>query len=844
MLRVSFRNMWEHKLRLFLSGAAVVLGVALLAGTLVFTDTLEKTFTDLFETTSSDVTVTPKMAFETGLTGTGVAGTVPSMPESAVSDVQAVDGVETAEGYVQVEGVYVVDRDGDVLNTGGAPGIGVNWSDLPELSSASLVEGRAPSRSDEIVIDTGTADKTGYEVGDTVPVVTTGPRLEATLVGVMKFGEDGGLAGASLTAFDMETAQRLLLEPGRLSGISVLADGASDRDVADRIASALGPEYDVKTQAEMAQDLASQLQDSLAFINTFLLVFAGVALFVGSFLILNTFSMLVAQRTRELALLRALGASRRQTTGSVLAEALLLGVLGSLTGLALGYGLALGLKALFSNFGLTLDGPLVFSAATVAWSMGVGVAMTLAAAYLPARRASRVPPVVAMQPDLSRPQRSLGLRLGIGAPLTLGGVLALGVGPLLLEGNAAAMTAGIGGYALVMGAIVLSPMLARPFVRFAGAALPRLAGKTGQLAQENAMRNPRRTATTASALMIGLALVTGFSIIGASVKASVDQAIGDTMQADYVVSTSVGQPFTPAIADELTSTDGVASVTRTRFGVGRLDGEEAVLLAYDGTVDRSLDVEFVAGSFDGLRGNGLLVDEVVAEDTGWQLGDTVELQMENGERRELRVGGIVEPNAVFGSYVVSMRTYAGMGGSPMDRYVYVNLTPDAAASTRDTVEEVVSTYPVVELKDAAAFQEEQRAQVDQLLVLINALLVLSVLIAVLGVINTLALSVIERTRELGLLRAVGMRRREVRRMIRWESVVISVYGAVAGLLIGVLFGAGITGALQSQGITEVVVPFGQLLAFLVLGGVIGVVAAVFPARRAARLKVLDAIAAQ
>ncbi len=846
MLRVSWRNLWAHKVRLFLSGAAVVLGVAFVSGTLVFTDTLEQTFTSLFENTSSDVTVSPKAAFDAGLAGTSIGGSAPSMPESVVSEVRAVDGVALAEGNVQAEGVYVINKDGHVLNTGGAPGIGVNWSNQPDLSSMTLVKGRSPRGEDEVALDTGTIEKTGYRIGDTVPLVTTGPRVQAHLVGVLRFGKSGGLAGASLTAFDMRTAQRLLLKPGRVSGVSAVAeDGVTDQKLADRISAALGADFEVKTKSQQAQDLAAQLEDSLQFISTFLLVFAAVALFVGTFLILNTFSMLVAQRTRELALLRALGASRRQTTGSVLGEALVLGVLGSVMGLFLGYGLALALKVLFGRFGLTLDGDLVFAPATVAWSLGIGVLVTLAAAYLPARRASRVPPVVAMNADVPERHRSLRLRLLIGAPFAVGGAGALVLGPRVLDGNTAAAVAGVGGYALVIGAIVLSPLLARPFVRIVGAPMPRLGGKTGQLARENAMRNPRRTATTASALMIGLALVTGFSIIGASMKASVDAAIGNTMQADYVVSTSVAQPFTPKIADQLAATTGVASVTRTRFGIGQFDGEQSVLVAYDAnTVDRSLDVDFDAGDFDGMRGNGLLVDAAVAQRRGWHVGDTVTLVTQNGRNRALRIGGTFERNNALGTYVISTRTYTAMGGAPMDRYVYVNLARGAGAATRKAIENVTAAYPVVGLKSPAQFQQEERAQVDQLLTMVNALLVLSVLIAVLGVVNTLALSVIERTREIGLLRAVGMRRRDVRRMVRWESVVISLYGAAAGVVIGVLFGAGITGALRSQGITEVIVPVGQLTAFLVLGGAIGVVAAILPARRAARLQVLDAIAAQ
>ncbi len=846
MFRLGLRNLWVHKVRLLLSGAAVVLGVAFVSGTLVFSDTLESTFTSLFENAASDVTVAPRSAFDTGLTGTGLGGTVSSVPESVVSRVADLDGVAVAEGYVQAEGVYVVDRHGDVLDTGGAPGIGASWSDEPRLRSGSLVEGRAPRGPHEVVLDTGSVEKAGYTLGDTVPLVTTGPRLQASLVGVLRFGDSGGLAGASLALFDSDTAQRLFLGPGRVSGVDVLVDdGATDDEVAATISEALGSRYEVKTNAEQAADLAAQLEDSLQFINTFLLVFAGVALFVGSFLILNTFSMLVAQRTRELALLRALGASRRQTTSSVLVEALVLGVLGSLAGLGLGYGLALGLKAVFGRFGLTLDGGLVFSTSTVVWALALGVLVTVAAAYLPARRASRIPPVVAMNPDIPARRRSLRVRVWIGTPLAAGGAAALLVGPTVLDGTAAAAAAGAGGYALVVGAIVLSPLVARPFVAAAGAVLRRAGGRTAQLARENAKRNPRRTASTASALMIGLALVTGFSIIGASMKASVDRVIGDTMRADYVLSTSLAQPFTPALADELAAIEGVESVTRTRFGVGLFDGKEGVLTAYDAaTVDRSLDVGFVEGGFEGLRGAGLLVDEAVAEQRGWHVGDEVGLEMQNGRQERLQVNGTFERNNALGTYLVSLQTYTQLGGAPMDRYVYVNLSPEAGAQSREAIQEAVRAYPVVDLKDAEEFQDDERGQVDQMLMLVNALLVLSVLIAVLGVVNTLALSVVERTREIGLLRAVGMRRREVRRMVRWESVLISLYGTVTGVLVGILFGVGITRALESQGITDVVVPVAQLVTFLVLGGLVGVVAAILPARRAARLPVLEAIATQ
>ena len=842
MLRTALRNLLSHKLRLLLSGLAVVLGVAFISGTMTFTDTLHRTFTDLFDDAAADVNVEPEAAFETGMTGTGVASAQSSVPAGLVDQVAGVDGVAAAEGYVQAEGVYVLDADGEVADTGGAPGIGISWSDADELSPATLTDGRAPEVAGEVALDSTTAEELGYRVGDKITVLTTGPRVEAELVGTFRFGDDGGLAGASMTAFDEATAQSLLLADGRFTGISVAAEeGVTHAELADRIESQVGGGYDVTTKAEQAADQAASLEDQLSFIDTFLLVFAGVALFVGSFIILNTFSMLVAQRTRELALLRALGAGRRQITTSVLVEALVLGLVGATVGLAAGFALAHGLKALFGQFGLTLDGGLVLTAETVAWSYAVGVVVTLLAAYLPARRAAKVAPVAAMRSELVTTARPLRTRTLVGTAFAVTGLAGLVSGTI---GDGVGGLVAIGAGALLVGAITLSPVLAVPFIRLVGAVLPRLAGKTGHLARENALRNPRRTAATSSALMIGLALVTGFSIIGASARASVDKLIDDVLVAEYVVSTSVGQPFTPAVAEELRKVEGISSVTQERYGTARFDGAESFFVAYDpSTLTDSLAVDLVAGDVDGLAGDGLLVSEDTADTEGLAVGDEVEFLVANGERRALQVRGIFHDNSALGPYLVSMDTYTATGGTPLDRYVYVDVEDGAdAAAVESAVEDVVAAYPVVQLKDAEGFKDEQRGGIDQMLMLINALLGLSVLIAVLGVVNTLVLSVIERTRELGLLRALGMSRRQVRRLVRLESVVISVYGAALGLGLGGLLGLALTELLQSQGLSVTAVPGGQLALFLLLGAVIGVVAAAFPARRAGRLNVLDAIA--
>jgi putative ABC transport system permease protein len=476
----------------------------------------------------------------------------------------------------------------------------------------------------------------------------------------------------------------------------------------------------------------------------------------------------------------------------------------------------------------------------------VGVVVTLLAAYLPARRAARTPPVAAMRDDHVAVEKSLRRRTAAGAVLAALGIAALVGGGLTDDGSDAASLVGIGSVALVLAAIALSPVLARPFVRVVGAVLPRIWGTTGHLARENALRNPRRTAATASALMVGLALVSAFTVIGASTNASIDKLVGSALSADFVVSTAVGQPFTPEVADDLRAVDGVEAVMQERFGAAQFDGTESFFAAVDpATLDRTLQLDYAAGGTDGLEDDGLLVDEPTAESRGLSVGDVVPTVLPTGDRVDLTVGGVFATNQAVGPYVMSLETHTATGGIPLDRYVYVDVDDDAdLAAVRSDLTEAVGAYPVVDLKDQEEFAEEQRGQVAQLLLLINALLVLSVIIAVLGIVNTLALSVIERTREIGLLRAVGLSRSQLRRMVRLESVVISVYGAALGLVLGTVFGVSLARALAGQGIEVLVVPGARLAAFLLVGAVIGVLAAVWPARRAARLKVLDAIAAQ
>jgi putative ABC transport system permease protein len=602
----------------------------------------------------------------------------------------------------------------------------------------------------------------------------------------------------------------------------------SNAGLRDEVGAALPTGFEALDDAQIAAESQSSLEQGLSFITTFLLVFAAVALVVGTFLILNTFSIIVAQRTRELALLRALGASRRQVTRSVLIEALVVGLVGSTIGLALGFGLALGLKALFGAIGLDLSGAgLVFAWRTVAVAYAVGVLITLLAAYLPARRAAQVPPVAAMRDDVAMPESSMRRRLVAGGMLTAVGAGLMGWS-LAADGGLTAL--GIGVLAVFVGVALLAPVIGRPIVGLIAAPFPRLFGPVGVLARQNARRNPRRTAATASALMIGLALVSAMAVLGQSTKASVDELIGSDLRADYVVSNAIGIPFSTDIAGRIAAVPGVAEVVPVRYGQARIDGQDTFLTGTEvAGYGRMVTLTVREGSLDG---GGVVVGADRAAQRGWHVGDV------------LPVTAVVEPSQLAGSTIVPLDVLQQSGQSPVDSTLYVARAPgsDAAAVTA-AIDTSIADLPTITAKDQAAFAAEQRAPVDQILTIVYALLGLAVIIAVLGIVNTLALSVIERTREVGLLRAVGLSRRQLRSMVRLESVAIAVLGAVLGVGLGLVFGISLRQALSGDGVSVLSVPVGQLAVFVLLSALVGVLAAVWPARRAARMDVLRAITA-
>jgi putative ABC transport system permease protein len=844
VLKVTWRNLIARKLRLLLSAFAIVLGVAFVAGSLIFTDAMGGAFDDIIEGSTADV----EIAYQ-GANDFDSQQDSRVIPASVVEDLEQLPEAAGVYPSTGLQSVFVIGSDGKVVGGNGPPGLAFNPTDARSITGKQIIDladGAMPDGPDEIALDVRTAEKAGYEIGDTVTLVTPGtpPTMKAELTGLVEFGS-GGLNGATLTMFDLRFMQEEFFEGKDVyTSISLnAAPGVSQEELAAAAQKVLPKDVVARTGDAVVAKNQAGIDEIMGFLNTFLLVFAAVSLVVGTFLIINTFSILVAQRSRELALLRALGASRRQVNRSVLLEALGVGVVGSTLGLVGGYLLALGLRALFGIFGLDLAGAeFPVEPSTVVASYAVGIVVTVVAAYLPARRAARIAPVQAMRDDVAMPESTLRVRILIGVILVVLGGISMAAG-LAEVGGDVLVEIGLGMLSVLVGIALLSPLAARPVIRAFGA-LFRPFGTVGRLATENSLRNPRRTAATASALMVGLALMAMMSILGSSASASTDATIAQSLTSEFVVSNAVGQPFSTDVAREIRRLDSVDTVASLRYGYPDVKGGGSAWMAAIDPADFAhvIKVPMVQGTLDALSDGGALVGSSTAERNGYDVGDTVTLKFQGGDV-DVRIAGIVSSNgAVPADWLVTQDTFDKGGLEPLDSMLFITKAPGASTEElRSGVEKITEDLPTVTLKDPQQFADEQKAQINQFLLLINGLLVLSVLIAILGVVNTLALSVIERTREVGLLRAIGLSRRQLRTMIRLESIVIAVFGALLGLGMGLAFGLTLMQALKDEGLSETVVPWPTLLAFVLAAAVVGVLAALFPARRAARLDVLRAI---
>lgn len=844
MLKMTWRNVFARKVRLALSAFAIVLGVAFVSGSFIFTDAMGNAFDGIIEGSTADVEIAYKGAAnfdsqeDTRVLTAPVVARLRRLPEAA-----------SVHPGVQLQTVYVVGRNGKVVGGNGPPGLAVNDTGTRAVTGKrilTLTSGALPRRDGQVALDVDTARKAGYSLGDRVTLATTGTpaTMKERLTGLVQFG-DGGLNGATLSVLDRRAMQKHFFG-GRdvYTAIQLnAAPGVSQQRLRDAAQRVLPAGVQARTGDVVVKANKAQLDKFLGFLNKFLLVFAGVSLVVGTFLIINTFSILVAQRSRELALLRALGASRRQVNGSVLAEALVVGLVGSTAGLAVGYLLARGLQGLFGLIGFDLSrASFGINLRTILASYAVGVVVTMLAAYLPARRAARLAPVAALRDDVALPESSLRRRVLSGSVL-----IVLGTGAMLLgfdrSGNTTLILIGLGMLAILVGVSLLSPWLGRPLTRAFEVGYRRVFGTVGVLAAQNSLRNPRRTAATASALMIGLTLVALMSILGQSATASVDAAVKSTLTSQFVVSNVVGTPFTPSVAQRIRRLDGVQDVSQFRSAVGRIGGRQAFIGAVDPrTFALALAVPMQQGSLAALRPGTIAMSQTSATRRGYRLGDVVPVRFQGGTVALRLVATYGGSGALPANYLVTPDTLRKGGLRPLDTLVYVSKSPGAdPATVRAGIKHIIKGLPTVTVKDPQQYAQQQKSQINIFLYFIYALLGLAVVIAVLGIVNTLALSVIERTREVGLLRAVGLDRRQLRRMVRLESVVVAVLGAVLGVGMGLVFGIALQRAIADEGVNVLAIPWVQLVVFVLLSAVAGVVAAALPARRAARLDVLRAI---
>jgi putative ABC transport system permease protein len=845
VLKIALRSLGAHKVRLALTAAAVFLGVAFVTGMLMLTNALDRTFTDIFESGAQDVLVTRTAAVTEDITQSTGDDQVRLIDESTVAEVAAVPGVAAASGAIFQNGAYLIDVDGEVVGGNGPPAAGVNWQPDEELAVARITDGRAPQAPREVVVDDVTFPKLGLAVGDEVRMVTPEGRITVDLVGVFKYGETGGLAGATITAFTPQRAQALFTAPGKWQSVEVaVEDGTTDQQAADAIAAALGEGWTVKTRAQQVQESSDALRQGLSFITYILVGFAGISLFVAAFLIYNTFAMLVAQRGREMALLRAVGSSRRQVLSSVLVEAVLLALVAAAIGVGLGYLIARLLVAGLGQIGLSLTSGVVLTPQAVLWAVVLAVVVTVLSALLPALKAARTPPLAALREADTPVERPGRARSVLGAVLLVGAVAALATA---FTQDPSVQVVALGALGLLVAVVLLAPVLAVGAAKAAGG-LMRVGGVSGQLAGRNAERGPRRVAATASALLIGLALVTTVAVVVASARESINQLVDRSFGADFVVATQTGNPFSAGIATQLRDVPDVEYVVSQSQGPARVDGEDQLITAMGGgPVDAVFDVTATGGEVGELIQGTAVADADWARDAGVGVGDRVTALFPSGQSRAFTIGGVFEPldGGLLSGLVIPKEDYRAVGGAAQDTLLYVTLAQGAdPQQALSAVEAVTEENPLLQVLDQTAIKEENSQTINQLLYLIYGMLGLSIIIAALGVVNTMALSVLERTREIGLLRAVGASRRQVRRMIRWEAVLVALTGALTGVAVGLISGIALRQALSDDGIEVLVVPAATVIVILVLAIVLGILAAALPARRAARLDILGAIATE
>jgi putative ABC transport system permease protein len=838
--RLATRNLRSSPLRLALISLAIILGVGFVSGAFVLGDTISKAFDDLFAKVNQNVAVQVQ-----GVASVSSEDRQP-VPASVLPKVLAVDGVAGAEGTAAGTAT-IIGNNGKTIGQSGPPTLGFGWvtgSARTTTSTLTLVSGTAPVGPDQVVIDTHSATIAKFHLGQKVRVITSGGIGQFTLVGTVRFGTSDNLLGATLSAFAMPTAQRLFGLVGKYTSINVTGkEGVLDSTLATRVQAVLPPGYEAITGASATKQASDQFNSIIGILRDVLLVFAGIALFVGAFIIFNSFSITIAQRTRQVGLLRAVGASRGSVVGEVVVEALIIGIVASILGVLFGIVVAIGLEKLFDLFGASLPkAPIQVEPRTIIVGLVVGIGVTLIAALRPAIRASRIPPIAALR-DAQHVSVHSVRRLvtavvvtGLGVALVLIGLFAGAGNPYVLLG--------LGALLLFVGAAMLTEQIAKPLARVIGAPMILIGRIPARLGRENAMRNPGRTAQTATALTIGVALVTAATIFAGSLYATFAGTLDQRLRAQVVVQAGNQQPFTPAAASVLGSSPELSAVSAWRVGQFRDVHRDvhSVSGINPATILDVYDPGLESGSFAALAEPGTIaVQKGYAKTNHLAIGSTMPAFFAKTGLQKLRVAAIFS-DSTFGLFFISLDEYVRNFSTQQDTIILARAaTGTSAGEAKQAAARALAGYPNLTVYTKAAYKEQVNSQINQLLYLVYTLLGLAVIIAIFGIVNTLALSIFERTREIGLLRAVGMSRRATRAMIRWEAIIVALIGGIVGLVLGAFIGIVVVERVPL--LTTLSVPWSSLIVFLVLAGVAGVVAAIFPARRAARLNVLDAIQA-
>jgi putative ABC transport system permease protein len=849
MIRVALRGMLGRKLRTSLTAIAIVLGVAMVAGTFMLTDSIDNAFNSIFTDVrkGSNAVISGKTAFDIS---SDAGATAPTLPDSLLGTVRGLPDVEAAEGSVNGQ-AQLIGKNGKAIVYGGAPNLGFSIANgASRFNPLTLVDGSWPKQG-EVVVDQSTVKKEHFKLGQTVRVQAEGPAQTLHISGIVRFGSVSTIGGATLAGFDLPTAQKLFAKPGQLDEIAVAAKaGVSDDQLVQALQGVLPPTAQVKTAAEQAKKDAADTNGFISFLRGFLLAFGGIALFVGSFVIANSLSITIAQRTREFATLRTVGASRRQILTSIMIEALVMGVLASLVGLAFGVALAKGLFALFDAVGFTLpNSGLILTGTAVAIALAAGILVTLLASLRPAFRATRVPPLAAVREGATLPKSRVAfLRLPGSILLTVLGFAALSYS---LFGHGLSTTSllvwmGLGALMIFLGVALLAERLVRPLASLLGWPAAKLGGTAGVLARENTQRNTQRTASTASALMIGLALVTLVTLLAAGIVSTFRGAVDDLWKnADYAVTAQNNfSPIPISVAENAAKAQGVDAVGSVRAGQAKAFGSVYNATAVDPPAARIFSLDWKDGSdavLANLGEDGAFVEDGFAKDHHLRVGSTFRQTFPDGQSAQFSVHGIFKPptgGSPFGPVTISAKTWDSFNDQPQNLYSFVIMKGGETDANRAALENTLSEFPNAKVATRQEFIDNQISGLSSVLNILYVLLALSVLVSFFGIVNTLVLTVFERTREIGMLRAVGMTRRQVRRMVRHESVITSMIGGALGILLGIALGGLLIARVDFIDFT---LPVAQLIVFAVAAIFVGVIAAIFPARRAARLNVLQAL---